>query len=640
MAQNKTLNARISWKRDTSANWTSQDPVLLNGEIIIVDTASGETRFKIGDGTKKYSQLPFEDEAIRNLIGEKAKVSIETWADATSSVSIPLDELVINKVANSTVYQAMKDAGKIDDNELYLVEGDGMEIVPSLTSGTKIADIMVDGVATASLYAPSLSAYAKLASPTFTGTPKAPTAAAGNNSTQIATTAYADRAATNAANSLKTSLTSGTTTIIVKEAEHATSADSATTATTASGLDATGIAQVKGTKVDSATKADSATTANSATMATTASGLDSTGVAQVKGIKVDAATAADTATTATTANKTTGTLTVGSKTFNGSTNVSIVLSDLGLEQAMRFKGSVTTLPTSNNTAGDVVLYNGFEYVWTGTEWEQLGQEGSFSLKTHTHQVTHKPEGTVSKPTFTGTQATINSSYTPSGTVSKPTFTGTKFTHGHEFVGDEATITVNFTPEGTVSKPTFTGSAVNTGAATTTSDHTASIKPVASVGTLPSASLSAGTAPSATFSAGSLTKTVSTSGPNRRMTLTYTAPSHSFNTGTYPTLTFNAGTLPTLGNAVTVSTSSHKHSVTAAGSVSQPIFTGTADSASSTYVFTGTIEDVEITPAGTISQPTFTGTAGTATATYTPTGSVSQPTFTGTSATITTTQANA
>ena len=63
---NKTFNTRIKNKRDTSANWTSKDPVLLDGELIIVDTASGEVRFKIGDGTKKYSQLPFQDEILRS----------------------------------------------------------------------------------------------------------------------------------------------------------------------------------------------------------------------------------------------------------------------------------------------------------------------------------------------------------------------------------------------------------------------------------------------------------------------------------------------------------------------------------------------------------------------------------------------
>lgn len=63
MAQQKLLNARIKWKRDTASNWESKDPVLLNGEIIIVDTAAGDIRFKVGDGTKNILSylLPMKD---------------------------------------------------------------------------------------------------------------------------------------------------------------------------------------------------------------------------------------------------------------------------------------------------------------------------------------------------------------------------------------------------------------------------------------------------------------------------------------------------------------------------------------------------------------------------------------------------
>lgn len=64
----KQFNSRIQWKKDTSANWTANNPVLLNGEIAIVVTNSGETRFKIGDGTSAYTALPFQDEAVRALI--------------------------------------------------------------------------------------------------------------------------------------------------------------------------------------------------------------------------------------------------------------------------------------------------------------------------------------------------------------------------------------------------------------------------------------------------------------------------------------------------------------------------------------------------------------------------------------------
>lgn len=69
-------NVRIQSKRDTSANWEKNNPVLLNGEEIIVDTNASEVRKKIGDGVKKYTQLPFTDEPLRTLIGNKVdKVS-------------------------------------------------------------------------------------------------------------------------------------------------------------------------------------------------------------------------------------------------------------------------------------------------------------------------------------------------------------------------------------------------------------------------------------------------------------------------------------------------------------------------------------------------------------------------------------
>ena len=83
----KTFNARVRNKRDTSANWTANDPVLLNGEIIIVDTASGEVRYKVGDGVKKYSQLPFSDEAVKALISALVPSGvIMMWSGAANAI--------------------------------------------------------------------------------------------------------------------------------------------------------------------------------------------------------------------------------------------------------------------------------------------------------------------------------------------------------------------------------------------------------------------------------------------------------------------------------------------------------------------------------------------------------------------------
>lgn len=84
----KEFNARIRLKRDTSSSWTASDPVLLNGERVVVDTSSGEVRYKTGDGVKKYSQLPFDDEAIRSLITETDNKVTEVETQLSQKITI------------------------------------------------------------------------------------------------------------------------------------------------------------------------------------------------------------------------------------------------------------------------------------------------------------------------------------------------------------------------------------------------------------------------------------------------------------------------------------------------------------------------------------------------------------------------
>ena len=87
-------------------------------------------------------------------------------------------------------------------------------------------------------------------------------------------------------------------------------------------------------------------------------------------------------------------LTVGDKEFNGSNPVTITAANLGLSQALKFVGSTpdvmtdkqTTLPSNISittpSIGDVVLSNGNgEFVWLGENWEALGSEESYALKT-------------------------------------------------------------------------------------------------------------------------------------------------------------------------------------------------------------------------------------------------------------------
>ena len=68
MAITKTIQATVKNRTDTAANWTQKNPVLAEGEIIVVQTSVGETRLKIGDGVKTFTQLPYIDEQIYNNV--------------------------------------------------------------------------------------------------------------------------------------------------------------------------------------------------------------------------------------------------------------------------------------------------------------------------------------------------------------------------------------------------------------------------------------------------------------------------------------------------------------------------------------------------------------------------------------------
>lgn len=84
MATIKTIQATVKNRTDTAANWTQKNPVLAEGEIIVVQTSAGETRLKIGDGVKTFTQLPYTDEQIYNNV--VTSVNGQTGDVTTNSV--------------------------------------------------------------------------------------------------------------------------------------------------------------------------------------------------------------------------------------------------------------------------------------------------------------------------------------------------------------------------------------------------------------------------------------------------------------------------------------------------------------------------------------------------------------------------
>ena len=92
MAATKTLNTRIQLKYDTFQNWTTNNPVLLAGEIAVVEvpTAQGSVSqvpavlIKVGNGTQAFNDLAW---------GSALAADVYPWAKASTKPTYQATEI-------------------------------------------------------------------------------------------------------------------------------------------------------------------------------------------------------------------------------------------------------------------------------------------------------------------------------------------------------------------------------------------------------------------------------------------------------------------------------------------------------------------------------------------------------------------
>ena len=197
-----SINIRLKHKKDTAANWTSKNPVLLDGEIVLVDD-NGTLRIKMGDGVTNFTLLPYFDAPMHAHIDNqnnphkvtKAQVglgNVDNTADANKSVNYATSAghaITADGLTNVTATAA--ELNVLDGITATTAELNVLDGITATTAELNYVDGVTSNIQT------QLNAKAALASPTLTGTPKAPTASAGTNTTQIATTAFVTTALSN-----------------------------------------------------------------------------------------------------------------------------------------------------------------------------------------------------------------------------------------------------------------------------------------------------------------------------------------------------------------------------------------------------------------------------------------------------------
>lgn len=109
MADKIVKVSAIQQRRDTVANWTTKNPILLDGEQITVVFDDGKTRHKTGYGGKRYNELPFDGaESCEPSETVNATLLASAWVSGQQTVSVA--GVMADQNGYVTLPQAFSDA--------------------------------------------------------------------------------------------------------------------------------------------------------------------------------------------------------------------------------------------------------------------------------------------------------------------------------------------------------------------------------------------------------------------------------------------------------------------------------------------------------------------------------------------------
>lgn len=167
--------------------------------------ATGATKVTVDSSLSSTSTNPLQNKAINTALGAKAPLAspaltgtptAPTATAGTNTTQIATTAFVTGAVSTKVDVESGKGLSTNDFTDALKTKLEGIATgATNITVDTALSSSSTNPVQNKAINT-ALGAKAALASPTFTGTPKAPTAAAGTNNTQIATTAFVTSAIT------------------------------------------------------------------------------------------------------------------------------------------------------------------------------------------------------------------------------------------------------------------------------------------------------------------------------------------------------------------------------------------------------------------------------------------------------------
>jgi len=189
---------RIKLRRDIASDWTSLNPTLLAGEIGI-DTTNNKV--KIGTGSATWTALPYATLTPTEINALITGLQTQISALSTNLTNTLDDYVPIGDVAQADGVASLDATGKVPDTQIPTTIARTTDVStaisnlvassPStLNTLNELASALNNDANFAGTVTTALGNKAPIASPALTGTPTAPTPAAGDSTTKIATTEY------------------------------------------------------------------------------------------------------------------------------------------------------------------------------------------------------------------------------------------------------------------------------------------------------------------------------------------------------------------------------------------------------------------------------------------------------------------
>lgn len=152
----KVLKTRIQLKYDEYANWTQNNPVLKKGEMAVTAIPTGASveqttppaiMFKVGDGTKKFNELPWASALAADVYAWAKKATPEA-ADFSAVIAAARDGLISSDSVVKTLNSLKGDVTleTTADETRLSVGKDGQKITLSLTFTEAEAAALASGI--------------------------------------------------------------------------------------------------------------------------------------------------------------------------------------------------------------------------------------------------------------------------------------------------------------------------------------------------------------------------------------------------------------------------------------------------------------------------------------------------------------